>query len=140
MYYRKVPKKSIFLEIFHKTFIISTSKIDGLIDVICQIFTEYSSIDQNINFKKCTFLSILRGLFYLIVSFKQIPTLITSTINNMESTPLYHDYVSKPCCCPWSHGLHFQLVWRCPQLLSGFLAKRHLPRVSRQSRRSLMIG
>ena len=34
---------------------------------------------------------------------------------------------------------NFQLVWQCHQLLSGFLAKGHLPRVSRQSRRSLMI-
>ena len=34
---------------------------------------------------------------------------------------------------------NFQLVWRCHQLLSGFLAKGHLPRVSRQSSRSLMI-
>ena len=33
----------------------------------------------------------------------------------------------------------FKLVWRCHQLLSGFLAKGHLPWVSRQSRRSLMI-
>ena len=33
----------------------------------------------------------------------------------------------------------FQLVWWCHQLLSAFLAKGHLPRVSRQSRRSLMI-
>ena len=33
----------------------------------------------------------------------------------------------------------FKLVWLCQQLLSGFLAKGHLPRVSRQSRRSLMI-
>ena len=33
----------------------------------------------------------------------------------------------------------FKLVWRCHQLLSGFLAKGHLPRVLRQSRRSLMI-
>ena len=32
-----------------------------------------------------------------------------------------------------------KLVWWCHQLLSGFLAKGHLPRVSRQSRRSLMI-
>ena len=45
-------------------------------------------------------------------------------------------------CCLWSHGLrpkNFQLVWQCHQLLSGFLAKGHLPRVSSQSRRSLMI-
>ena len=27
-------------------------------------------------------------------------------------------------------------MWRCHQLLSGFLAKDHLPRVSRQSRLS----
>ena len=33
----------------------------------------------------------------------------------------------------------FTLVWQCHQLLPGFLAKGHLPRVSRQSRRSLMI-
>jgi hypothetical protein len=33
----------------------------------------------------------------------------------------------------------FKLVWRCHQLLSGFLTKGHLPRVSCQSRRSLMI-
>ena len=33
----------------------------------------------------------------------------------------------------------FNLVWWCHQLLSGFLAKVHLPRVSRQSSRSLMI-
>ena len=34
-------------------------------------------------------------------------------------------------CGQWS----FKLVWRCHQLLSGFLAKGHLPRVSSQSRR-----
>ena len=34
---------------------------------------------------------------------------------------------------------NFQLVWRCHQLLSGFLAKGHLPRVSHQSHQSLMI-
>ena len=33
----------------------------------------------------------------------------------------------------------FKLVWRCHQLLSGFLANGHLPRVSRQLRLSLMI-
>ena len=33
----------------------------------------------------------------------------------------------------------FKLVWRCHQLLSGFLAKGHLLRVSRQSRQSLII-
>ena len=33
----------------------------------------------------------------------------------------------------------FRLVWQCHQLLSEFLDKGHLPRVSRQSRRSLMI-
>ena len=36
--------------------------------------------------------------------------------------------------CPWSHGRcgqkSFKLVWRCHQLLSGFLAKGHLPRVA----------
>ena len=32
-----------------------------------------------------------------------------------------------------------KLVWRCHYLLSGFLSTGHLPRVSRQSRRSLMI-
>ena len=40
-------------------------------------------------------------------------------------------------CCPRSHGLwakkSFKLMWRCHQLLSGFLANGHLPRVSRQS-------
>ena len=34
---------------------------------------------------------------------------------------------------------NFQLVWRCHQLLSRFLAKGHLPLVSRQSCRLLMI-
>ena len=33
----------------------------------------------------------------------------------------------------------FKLVWRCHQLLSGFLAEGHLPQMSRQSRCSLMI-
>ena len=28
----------------------------------------------------------------------------------------------------------FKLMWRCHKFLSGFLAKDHLPRVSRQSR------
>jgi len=32
----------------------------------------------------------------------------------------------------------FKLVWQCHQLLSGFLAKGYLPRVSHQSRQSLM--
>ena len=41
-------------------------------------------------------------------------------------------------CCPWIHGLRpkiFKLVWQCHQLLSVFLAKGHLIRISRQSRR-----
>ena len=46
-------------------------------------------------------------------------------------------------CCPWSHAgcgqKSFKIAWRCHQLLTGFLAKGHLPQVSRQSRRSLMI-
>jgi hypothetical protein len=33
----------------------------------------------------------------------------------------------------------FKLVWLFHQLMSGFLAKGHLSRVSRESRRSLMI-
>ena len=41
------------------------------------------------------------------------------------------------CCCTWSHGLqpkkNFKLAWRCYQLLSGFLAKGHFLRVSRES-------
>ena len=41
---------------------------------------------------------------------------------------------------PWAAAKkNFQLVWRCHQLLSGFLAKDHLPRVLRQSHQSLMI-
>ena len=41
---------------------------------------------------------------------------------------------------PWSMAKKtFELVWRCHHLLSGFLAKGHLPWVSCQSRRSLMI-
>ena len=41
---------------------------------------------------------------------------------------------------PWAAAKKsFKLVWRCHQVLSGFLAKSHLPRVSCQSRRSLMI-
>ena len=42
----------------------------------------------------------------------------------------------------WAMGCgqkNFKLVWRCHQLLSGFIAKDHLPRVSRQSRRLIMI-
>ena len=37
---------------------------------------------------------------------------------------------------PWRHGLRpkdFKLVWRYYQLLSGFLANDHLPRVPRLS-------
>ena len=40
---------------------------------------------------------------------------------------------------PWAAAKNFQLAWRCHQLLSGFLVKDHLSRVSCQSRRSLMI-
>ena len=40
---------------------------------------------------------------------------------------------------PWAATKKsFKLVWRCHHLLYGFLAKSRLPRVSRQSRRSLM--
>ena len=39
----------------------------------------------------------------------------------------------------WTAAKKTQLLWRCHQLLSGFLGKGHLPRVPRQSRRSLMI-
>ena len=35
-------------------------------------------------------------------------------------------------CCPWSQK-SFILMWRCHQLLSGFLAKVYLPPESRQS-------
>ena len=45
-------------------------------------------------------------------------------------------------CCPRSHGLRkksFNLVWQCHQLLSVFLAKGHLPRVSLRSRGSLRV-
>ena len=51
----------------------------------------------------------------------------------------------KPCWVPAVHGVmgcsqrSCKLVWRCHQPLSGLLAKDHLPRVLRQSRRSLMI-
>ena len=40
-------------------------------------------------------------------------------------------------CCPWSNGLRpksFKLLWWCKQLMSKFLAKCYLPRVSLQSR------
>ena len=41
---------------------------------------------------------------------------------------------------PWAAAKkNFQLVWRYHQLVSGFLAKGHLPRVSHQSHQSLMI-
>ena len=54
-----------------------------------------------------------------------------------------HVYTEHDICCPWNHELrpkkNFQLVWLCHQLLSGFLAKGHLLRMSHQSRRSLMI-
>ena len=40
---------------------------------------------------------------------------------------------------PWAVAKKTLLVWRCHQLLSAFLAKGHLPRVSHQSRQSLMI-
>ena len=50
-----------------------------------------------------------------------------------------------PSCGPVVHGAmgcrqkNLKLVWRCHQLLSGFLAKGHLPRVLQESCRSLMI-
>ena len=54
------------------------------------------------------------------------------TLSNIFTRPFIHEAMS--------YGQkRFKLVWRCYQLLSGFLAKGHLPRVSRQARRSLMI-
>jgi hypothetical protein len=50
--------------------------------------------------------------------------------------------------CPYHRVVHgtmgcyqksFKLVWGCHQLLSGFLANSHMPRVSRQSRLLLII-
>ena len=40
---------------------------------------------------------------------------------------------------PWAAAKKQLLVWRSHQLLCRFLAKGHLPRVSHQSHRSLMI-
>ena len=46
--------------------------------------------------------------------------------------------------CPAVHGAmgcsqkSFKPVWRCHQFLSGFIGKGYLPRVSRQSRRTLL--
>ena len=45
-------------------------------------------------------------------------------------------------CYPWSHDCGekiYKLMWWFYQLLSGFLAKGQLPRVSRLSHGSLMI-
>ena len=53
----------------------------------------------------------------------------------------FFHYLEAISCCPWSHGLwpkNFKVLWWCHQLLSGFLAKGQLFRVSHQSR-SLMI-
>ena len=53
-------------------------------------------------------------------------------------------YIQSTAVYPTVHGAtgcsqkSFKLVWRCHQLLSGFLlAKRHVPRVSRQSRHDM---
>ena len=59
-----------------------------------------------------------------VISFRWTLFSITELLSTME---------------PWAAAKKTLLVWRCHQLLSGFLAKGHLPRVSRQSRRSLMI-
>ena len=61
------------------------------------------------------------------------------------TTILHGRWLVQYLCHHWPvvHGLRpkkkTQLVWRCHQLLSSFLAKGNLPRVSRQSRCSLMI-
>ena len=74
-----------------------------------------------------------------VKSFTHIYSLL---LNN--SSPEKHP-MSEPGSKPAVHGVmgcsqkRFKLVWRCHQLLSGFLAKSHLPWVSCQSRQSLMI-
>ena len=58
---------------------------------------------------------------------------------------LFRQELGEHCLKPVVHGTmgcgqkSFKLVWRCHQLLSGFLVKGQLPRVSQQSHRSLMI-
>ena len=53
-------------------------------------------------------------------------------VTRLEVHPTSRYFLVRRPSCPWSHGLRpkkFQLVWRCHQLLSGFLAKGHLPQV-----------
>jgi hypothetical protein len=65
---------------------------------------------------------------------------IKSLVESFCRTLLFLQDYSLLSMEPWTATKKSKnLVWRCHQPLSGFLAKDYLPWVSRQSRRSLMI-
>ena len=83
--------------------------------------------------------------FYMLCTRKYCPglyVLLKARVQlHFDSLNFHFGYFSKHISMePWATTKkRFKLVWRCHQLLYGFLAKGYLPWVSRQSRRSLMI-
>ena len=82
----------------------------------------------------------LIGIFY----YKSLLIVVLVTLHLFISLLELSLLIDSIFQCTWPVVLgcgqkNFQLVRRCHQVLSGFLAKGHLPRVSRQSHRSLMM-
>ena len=97
-------------------------------------------------FKRSSWIKVLLGDRNVIHTLQYNDLFIHQNIKKIQNSSLS----SNPIFClksnkvlsmePWAAARKsFKLVWWCHQLLSGFLAKGHLLRVSCQSRRSLMI-
>ena len=103
--------------------------------------SNYSMHEQHVNKPWSTSCFFYSPFSFILSQNIRLRILCSNTLSLSSSLNLkYH--VSQPCY-PWSHRgcgqKSCKIMWRCYQLLSGFLAKGHLPRMSRQSRRSLMI-
>ena len=90
------------------------------------------------------FIPICYGRIYVMLSellYLQLKCLTFYTVLIVPASDLVTAWHNDPWTDvhdPWLGAeKNFKLVWRCHQLLSGFLAKGHLPRVSRQSRWSI---
>ena len=80
-----------------------------------------------------------KTLIFLRITMEN-PYFIVNSRGTIINVSIHLPFISLPIfCCPWSHGLrpkNLWLMWLCHQLLSGFLAKSHLPRISCQPRLS----
>ena len=125
-YRRIVPFGSIYLE-FSADFLLSIDSINYQnLEDLGLLFLRLSAVDQLLSVSKIT----------SDVSFAPLSILSAFVFRTIES--LFRRQPAFLGAMGCGQRI-FKLVWRCYQPLSGFLTKDHLPWVSRQSRRSLMI-